>query len=87
LEAFLISLTKDRCSMWYSQYKSTIFVNPPAKMYVSTIDLSLKDNEGKELSVVSFSAGCTSGEQKIRIAGFLSLVFDADERITLIDNS
>ncbi|GMR56694.1 hypothetical protein PMAYCL1PPCAC_26889, partial [Pristionchus mayeri] len=82
-----ISLKNDRCSMRYSEDESAIFVNPPADFYVSTIDLSLKDNEGKEMSSVSFSAGCTSGQQRIRTDGLLSIVFDADESITLISDT
>ncbi|GMR56697.1 hypothetical protein PMAYCL1PPCAC_26892, partial [Pristionchus mayeri] len=76
---FSISLTNDRCSMKYPEDDSAIFLDPPADCYISTIDLSLKDSEGKELSAVSIPAGCTSGQQRIRTDGLFALVFDADE--------
>ncbi|GMR33423.1 hypothetical protein PMAYCL1PPCAC_33438, partial [Pristionchus mayeri] len=82
-----ISLQNDRCSMTYSGVESALFVNPPDKCFVSTIDLSLKDSEGKELSSVSFSVGCTSGQQRIRTDGFFSLVFGPDETITHLPDS
>ncbi|GMR56700.1 hypothetical protein PMAYCL1PPCAC_26895, partial [Pristionchus mayeri] len=82
-----ISLVNDRCTMMYSEEEPAIFVNPPADCYVSTIDLSLQDNEGKELSVVSFPAGCSTGQQRIRMDGLFSLVFDSDEQIILIPDS